>query len=84
MTPFVIHVQDDLSDHYVVGCRINDFSKPLLKKKQELLVRDKSAFNSELYCEDSTNDLSNYFEELPVLNTDNYNKIFDGFSRAIL
>ena len=60
------------SDHYVVGCCINDFSKPPSKKKQELFVRDKSALNSELYCEDLANNLSIYFEKLPALNTDNY------------
>ena len=81
--PFVIPVRDDLSDHYVVGCCINDFSKPPLKKKQELFVRDKSGLNSELFCEDLTTNLSLYFEKLPALNNGNYNKIFDGFSQTI-
>ena len=82
--PFVIPVRDDLSDHYVVGCCINDFSKPPLKKKQELYVRDKSALNSELFCEDLATNLSIYFEKQPALNTGNYNTIFDGFSQTIL
>ena len=55
--PFLIPVRDDLSDHYVVGCCIND-SKPPLKKKQELFVRDKSALNSELFCEDLATNIS--------------------------
>ena len=46
ITPFVILVRDDLSHHYVIGCCINDFSKLPWKKKQGLLVRDESAFNS--------------------------------------
>ena len=84
--PFVIPVRDDLSDHYVVGCciNVNDFSKPRLKKKQELFVRDKSALNSELFCEDLATNLSIYFEKLPALNTGNYKKNFDGFSQTIL
>ena len=64
ITPFAISVQDDFSDHYVVGCCINDLSKPTLKKKQKFFIRDKSAFNSELYCEDFANNLSIYFEKL--------------------
>ena len=77
-------MRDDLSDHNVVSCSINDFSKPPLKKKQELFVRGRSAFNSELFCEGLANDLSVSFEKLPALNTDNYNKNFDGFSHTIL
>ena len=84
LIPFVIHVRDDLSDHYVVGCCINDFSKPLLKKKQELYVTGKSVLNSELFCEDLATNLSTYFEKLPALITGNYNKNFDGFSQTIL
>ena len=49
ITLFVIPVRNGLSDHYVVSCCINDFSKPSLKNKEELFVRDKSAINSELY-----------------------------------
>ena len=79
LIPFVIPVRDDSSDHYVVGYCINDSSKPLLKN-----VRDKSALNSELFCEDLANNLSIYFEKLPALNTGNYNKIFDRFSQTIL
>ena len=81
ITPFVTPVRDDLSDHYVVGCCISDFSKPPLKKKKELLAKDKSAFNSELFCEDIRTNLSIYFEKSPTLNTDNYHKIFNGFCR---
>ena len=74
-----------MSKYYVVGCCINDFSKPPLKKKKKLFVRDKLAFNSELHCDDSANNLSIYFEKLPAFNTeDHYNKNFDGFSQAIL
>ena len=86
-TPFVIPVRDDLSDPYVVGCCINDFSKYPLKKKQELFVRVKSDLNSELqlvFCEDLATNLSIYFEKLLALNTENYDKIFDGFSQTIL
>ena len=36
-TSFLIPVRDDLSVHYVVGCCINDFFKPPLEKKQELV-----------------------------------------------
>ena len=68
----------------LLGCCINDFSKPPLKKKQELYVRDKSALNSELFCEDLASNLSIYFEKLPALNTGNHNTIFDGFSQTIL
>ena len=50
ITQFLTPIPNDLSDHYDVGCCINDFSKPPLKNKLELFIRDKSAFNSDLYC----------------------------------
>ena len=71
ITQFLTPVPNDLSDHYDVGCCINDFSKPPLKNKLELFIRDKSAFNSELYCEELANNLSIYFEKLPALNSFN-------------
>ena len=84
-----VSVADALSTRLLIGepelfCCINDFSKPPLKKKQKLFVRDKSAFNAELFCEDLATNLSIYFEKAPASNTGNYNKIFDGFSQTIV
>ena len=55
-----------------------------MKQKKELFVRDKLAFNSELFCEALATNLPIYFEKLPALNTNNYNKNFHEFSQTIL
>ena len=78
ITPGVI--LNDLSDHFPIFCSI---SKNISHKYPPAYFRDLKHFNSELYSEDLSNNLSSFIVNLPTITHKNFNDTFEQFTTII-
>ena len=76
-------IETDMSDHYPILCTVNKprYSIPKFTKK---LYKDKSSFSADSFRNDLQADLCNAFSHQPELAKENFNEMFNLFSRTVL
>ena len=77
-------IETDITDHYPILCAIE---KPISKfnpKPEIKYFRDRSAFRADSFCEDLHQNLLNSFSDQPPLTIENFNELFNLFSRVTL
>ena len=75
--PDVIRHNNKLSYHYIIFCSIFCYSIPL--KVNYHILRDKSNFNVENYCDEMNKSVNKFFADLDELTATNYSTSFDSF-----
>ena len=76
-------VETDITDHYPILCTVNKprYSIPKFTKK---FCGDKSSFSADSFRNDLQADLCNAFSHQPELTQENFNEMFNLFSRIVL
>ena len=67
----------DISDHYPIFCKSNNFCFRGGKSITKLFFKDKSNFKSESFCQDLEHNLYNFSDQFPIPNTENLDEAFN-------
>ena len=76
-------IETDITDHYPILCTVN---KPRysIPKFTKTFYRDKSSFSADSFRNALQADLCNAFSHQPELTKENFNEMFNLFSRTVL
>ena len=74
----------EVSDHYPVFCQVQNITLPRKNNNFIGYYRDKSKFDSDAFKYDLFNALNSYFMNLPNTTNNNFDVIFNEFTRVIL
>ena len=81
--PGVIETSE-VSDHYPIFCQVQNITLPRKNNNFIGYYRDKSKFDSDAFNYDLFNALDSYFINLPEITNNNFDEIFNEFTRIVL
>ena len=80
--PGVIRCDESLSDHYVTYCSITGHTTRL-QRNMYYTIRDKSNFNTELYCDEMCDTVNRFVSTLEEITETNFDNCFNDFVATI-
>ena len=76
-------IRTDISDHFPVFCVVTDMLTSKNQRANDTFYRDMKQFCTDDYRKDSFSLLTNFVSTLPEISGNNFNSIFDSFSKII-
>jgi len=80
--PGIIRCDHSLSDHYDAFCVVKEYSFQS-QKKTYYTIRDKTKFELNLFCEETSKVISQFEATLEELNETNFDNSFNAFAALL-